>query len=216
MAESVLGDLLDRFVQDAELELEACVRIQNGMTFDQFKKLLDAFKTQCGSILKEEAYSRYIDVYAKDIRTRCIVGRTPVTIQKTRVAHADFLVSGRTGVSIRVNLKREKVQETSVCVRVPTHVRVCERWKFNYREMYMYDFTKVCTGSSTVSACETPACFEVEIEVLRPISEDRSKFVKSYISKILDLCGKNRTTDTGTVRDDLSLLLFSHTQEHST
>ena len=205
--------LLDQFVIDEELELEACIRMPVGLPFEMFKKLLDAFteNARCaGTTLINEGYTRYIDVFEGDLRTRCMIGRPPLTMRKTRVDRADYIVPERPGLSVRLNLKREAIQETPVLIRTPSYVRVCERWKFVNREMYIYDFTKVSSGTSKASACENTPSFELEIEVLRSpcLLEDRPKFVRSFVSKILDVCGKHRIADGGiVVCDELHLLL---------
>ena len=208
---SILREMILIFHSNEEFELEASVRITNGIPFNVFKTIHHALQktTKVDCKLKTIDPIKYIDLYSdNNIRTRSFIGHKYQHIRKECVQTIDCNVIHRPGIEIRIVLKREiPIELLSESVISPNFVRVCQRWSFNYNNEYRYDLTKIGTGNDKVAACDSPLTYEIELELQHTNNHSSiDDIINSFTAKILDLCGRYRVTDTGVVEEDKLIL----------
>lgn len=221
-----LTPLVTEFRTSDELELEGLVgcikgnRFISGVEFPYSKTLFDAFARSKDTWSKTEEASFATYSFPGGIRGRYTVTEKPRFVEKQRVSTVDIACQDRT-YDLRINLKRETPRPGYVAKVPAQHVRLQKRWSFRFRESWQYDFTKVVSGKTKETACESTPVYEIELELLNrselardPTRTDR-QLAEDIVTKLGDLLG--RFTENYTPLP-LSLQLHSvvqHKQRHA-
>lgn len=194
-------ELIKCFNDGSDLELEGSlgtlgpVRFTSGVTFELFRNIHSAVSVATKSAVAnvwecKSAGEHFATYYFIDgVRGRYFVGQSPLYVKKMTIARIDIPVLNRLN-DLRIRLCQENLLKDYV-PGIVEKVRLHERWSFEYKGKYVYDFTKVSEGLNKEDACESTPTFEVEIEVLgknEKVPNDHT--AHNLIEKLKDLLGR--------------------------
>jgi hypothetical protein len=149
--------------------------------FDKIQMLASA---PVGTFVESYQWARMVEyIYPDDARIRVPENEFARFMKKSTVRNFNVPLDGAP-YDFRVSLKTE--HDAQIAPAIPEMVRIKERKSFNYRNIMVYDFTKVWSGRHVRDAMGQPPLYEIEIECLdqRP---DPDYITKSLFMKVTDL-----------------------------
>lgn len=197
-----LVPLIVEYKKNPIYELEGCIGIYkedkftSGVDFDYFKSLYTVLSHEDTSKTWSnlETHSHFASFFYKNnIRGRYYTKEKAQFVEKTTVSRCDIACPDRS-YDIRITLKKESPVVAYVSKERPEHVRLHERWSFEYKNAWRYDLSKVAEGTSKESACLKQPLFEIELELLRnPVflnSTSAEQLAVHLVEKTVDLLGR--------------------------
>jgi hypothetical protein len=188
-----VGSFCAKFRTDPSMELEVVladrVKGYKGIDHDDFFSLQAALNRSVSNNIFTSSGKQIVTdhFYEGNLRRRTRAEYVEV-VRKTKVASIDIICPQRTGLRLRVNLKREeKVSVGMLAYLDPVQVRLKELWQFNYKGRYSYDLSKVASGN-------TQTINEVELELMRGQylnDTTNEELAWNILHKSADLLGQN-------------------------
>ena len=175
-----------------ELEAIFCVEDGPGVPFElfeQFYRHLQAM-TESSVLVQTEKCKQILDVFYDDsVRARFTDKKTPTMITKTPVTRFDMEATlAKHKFQVRVAVKMEIPFKGEWHHMDPQMVRIGQRWRFNWRNGFVIDLKKTCSGATKEEACASDPTYEIELEVLKRSKRKRmAVLTQSFLMKMWDV-----------------------------
>lgn len=207
-----LVPMVERFIADPRYELEASLGTcsfgkpySTGVEFMYFNDVIGNFvrSEKTWSLIEKRIH--FADFhYVDNVRIRYLATRSDSAsclVRKRKVSTVDLKNTNFTSDRYRISLNIEENSNADISQNIPTYVRLHERWSFTYQNAWRYDFSKVASGTTKESACNSEPVFEIEIELLRNSEYLRTRSPRaiacSLVAKLRDLCTIYNTDASG-------------------
>jgi hypothetical protein len=200
-------EMCEHFRQDRSLELEiilsASSKQYHGIEFTDIANLYAILmKSTANGLFTSEGKHMVIDqFYEKGIRHRTFIGGSTETRHKTTISKLDIICPERTGLRLRISLKREeKIQIKTINGMNPVYTRLKEIWQFKYRDRFSYDLSKVASSMKGLKVDISNVTYEVELELLHNsaylANMSNEHLARTILYKIADLLGRKSSPST--------------------